>query len=178
MLRINAVKTKDEAARLGIQSVERRVFALASMYDYLLGIHEQQDKVDLSRYLGSLCDDLKHFHGLKELGIGLSCNRQLGVMVDLNTCTTVGTVVKELVANSIEHAFPARAGKIMLSLAAEADGSIKVRVTDDGIGANAENCNGTGLQTARRLIAHTGGSLSLSSQPKNRSEWIIALSPM
>lgn len=33
LLSINAVKTKDDAARHGFRSIERRVFALASMYD-------------------------------------------------------------------------------------------------------------------------------------------------
>jgi two-component sensor histidine kinase len=175
LLSINAVKTKDEAARQGFQSIERRVFALASMYDHLLGLHEQRDKVDLSRYLGSLCDDLQHFYALKEQGIALSCNRQLGVMVDLNTCTTVGTVVNELVANSIEHAFPTGTGRIEVSLTTDAHGAIEVRVSDDGIGAKTEDCNGTGLQTARRLIAHTGGNLALWSAPDHGSKWTITL---
>jgi two-component system, sensor histidine kinase PdtaS len=175
LLSINAVKTKDEAARQGFQSIERRVFALASMYDHLLGLHEQRDKVDLSRYLGSLCDDLQQFYALKEQGIALSCNRQLGVMVDLNTCTTVGTVVNELVANSIEHAFPTGTGRIEVSLTTDAHGAIEVRVSDDGIGAKTEDCNGTGLQTARRLIAQTGGNLALWSAPDHGSKWTIAL---
>lgn len=175
LLSINAIKTRDEAARHGFQSIERRVFALASMYDHLLGLHEQRDKVDLSRYLGSLCDDLQHFYALKEQGIALNCNRQLGVMVDLNACTTIGTVVNELVANSIEHAFPTGKGGIEVSLAADVHGAIEVRVNDDGIGAKSEDCNGTGLNTARRLIAHAGGSLTLWSEPDHGSKWTISI---
>jgi hypothetical protein len=83
LLSINAVKTKDDAARHGFRSIERRVFALASMYDHLLGLHEQRDEVDVSRYLGSLCDDLQHFYALNDQDIVLQCNRQLGVTVDL-----------------------------------------------------------------------------------------------
>lgn len=174
LLSINAVKTKDNAARHGFQSIQRRVFALASMYDHLLGLHEQRDEVDLSRYLGSLCDDLQQFYELNNQGIALQCNRQLGVMVDLNMCTTVGTVVNELIANSVEHAFPSGKGRIELTLAACADGSVQVRVGDDGIGARIEECNGTGLQTARRLIAHAGGSMDLWSKPNSGSVWTIA----
>lgn len=177
LLSINAIKTKDDAARRGFQSVERRVFALASMYDHLLGLHEQRDEVDLSRYLGSLCDDLQHFYALTEQGISLQCNRRLGMTVDLNTCTTVGTVVNELVANSIEHAFPDGGGRIEIALTSNADGAVVVRVGDDGRGARIEECNGTGLQTAHRLVAHLGGSLTLSSEPGQGALWTITLPP-
>lgn len=175
LLSINAVKTKDDAARRGFQSVERRVFALASMYDHLLGLHEQRDEVDLSRYLGSLCDDLQQFYALKERRISLNCNRRLGMTVDLNTCTTVGTVVNELVANAIEHAFPNDVGQIEVALASNSDGSIEIRVSDDGRGTYIEQCNGTGLQTARRLVTHVGGNLALTSEPGQGALWTISL---
>jgi hypothetical protein len=38
-----------------------------------------------------------------------------------------------------------------------------------------EACNGTGRQTARRLIAHAGGSFDLCSEPGSGAIWTIAL---
>jgi two-component sensor histidine kinase len=175
LLSINAVKTKDDAARRGFQSVERRVFALASMYDHLLGLHEQRDEVDLSRYLGSLCDDLQQFYALKEQGISLHCNRRLGMTVDLNICTTVGTVVNELVANAIEHAFPDGVGRIEVALTSNREGSVEICVGDDGRGTRVEQRDGTGLQTARQLVTHVGGTLTLQSEPGKGALWTINL---
>ena len=91
---------------------------------------------------------------------------EMVIAVDLNTCTTAGVVVNEPVANALEHALPSGRGQIEVSLTAINNGSLEVRVADDGIRAKIEDWNGTGFQTARRLITHVRGSLTLSSAPR------------
>ena len=81
---INAYKTKVQAARHGFHSIERHVFALASMTVICRVCTNSVTKWTLGAIWGFLCDDLHHFYALNDQGIALQRNRQLSVLIDLN----------------------------------------------------------------------------------------------
>jgi two-component sensor histidine kinase len=167
--------TPDSRGRFG--EVRGRVFALASLYDHLLGAGLSSDGANLRDYLAALCRGAGDFHDLAARGIDLAFEPDDGeVVLGLDACTAVGIVVNELVANAAEHAFPAAGGgRIVVRLAPNGHGRITVSVEDDGVGVppGAEG-RSVGLRVARRLVERIGGSLALRSG-LGRTAWAIAL---
>jgi two-component sensor histidine kinase len=167
MARRNAMRATDEGVRKSHQDIERRVFAMASIYDHLLGLSEQAKCADLGRYLSAMAENFDDFYDLKGAGISLKIDLEFGIMVDIDACTTVGTIVNELVANSVEHAFGGRTGKIAVSLQKSDERGYVVRVSDDGHGsASPELRESIGLRTVRNMLKGLGGSLELSTSPE------------
>jgi two-component sensor histidine kinase len=167
--------TPDSRARFG--EVRGRVFALASLYDHLLGAGLSSDGADLRDYLAALCRGAGDFHDLAARGIGLAFEAEDGeVVLGLDACTAVGIVANELVANAAEHAFAATGGgRIVVRLGPDGRGGVEVSVEDNGVGVppGAEGSS-VGLGVARRLVERIGGSLALRSGP-GRTVWAIAL---
>jgi two-component sensor histidine kinase len=167
----SAREAADVESRRRLESIDRRVFALASLYDHLLGI-ELGARVGLVAYLCALCDSIRTFHDLDSLGIELRCGPMHEVPADLETATALGTVVNELVANSIEHAFAGVPGTIEVTLQRNAD-KVVVTVKDSGRGVAAGARHGTGLRIAHRFVARLGGTLDL--EPGSRTVWKIVI---
>ena len=112
-------------------AVERRVFAMASLYDHLLGV-EQDGTVILQNYLESLCAGLREFYVMAERGISLAFHRTGDVAAAIDVASTLGLIVNELVANSVEHAFPQRrGGKITICIERE-PGGVRGRAASRG----------------------------------------------
>jgi two-component sensor histidine kinase len=167
--------TPDSRARFG--EVRGRVFALASLYDHLLGAGLSADGASLRDYLAALCRGARDFYDFAAPGIGLAFEADDGaVVLGIDACTAVGIVVNELVANAAEHAFAAAGGgRIVVRLGPDGHGGVEVSVEDDGVGVppGAEG-GGVGLGVARRLVEQIGGSLALRSRP-GHTAWAIAL---
>jgi two-component sensor histidine kinase len=175
LLQRHGAEVKDAVdARKRFADVERRVFALSSLYDHLLGLGEHGDEVDLSAYIGQLCDNFNAFYDLQAQGIGLECYREYDIKAGIDICTAIGTVVNELVANAVEHAFGGRLGNIHVALRHDPSAGYAVTVTDDGNGFAQAASSGIGLRTARRLVANVGGRLELTSRPGRGTHWTIS----
>lgn len=159
MLGRQSREASDAAVRTSFRNVERRVFAMASLYDHLLGQSEQDDIQDLGRYLSSMADSFQDFYALDESRITLHIDVESGVLIAQDICTAVGTVVNELVANAVEHAFGDAPGRITMSLTRQPPLMYTVSVADDGRGFDASRQENVGLQTARRIAAGIGGRL-------------------
>jgi two-component sensor histidine kinase len=166
MARRGAMRATDENVRKSYQDIERRVFAMASIYDHLLGLSEQANCADLGRYLSAMADNFDDFYALGESEISLKIDLEFGVMVDIDACTAVGTIVNELVANSVEHAFSGRTGKISISLQRVGKSDYVVSVSDNGRGSPArELSENIGLRTVRKMLEGMGGKLELVTAP-------------
>jgi two-component sensor histidine kinase len=165
------VRTEDSRQRF--RDVERRVFALASVFDHLLGIDLSGD-IDLNLYLSNLCASVREFYGLGRQNVELVFKAGDPLVVGAETCTAIGTVVNELVANAVEHAFGPAGGTITVCLRDEG-GQRRLIVEDDGRGFREDENRSTGLDVARRLVSQVGGSLTLRSKPGD-STWTIVLS--
>jgi two-component sensor histidine kinase len=174
MVQRSSLAAHDDAGRKSLRDIERRVFAMASLYDHLLGLSEQAECADLGRYLSAMAANFDDFYDLRGRGISLKIDVEFGIVADLDTCTTVGTIVNELVANAVEHAFGEELGQITVSLARPPSGDCLVCVTDNGLAlattALAEN---TGLRTVRNMLNSIGGRLELSPAPERGLRWSL-----
>jgi two-component sensor histidine kinase len=158
-------------ARERFLAVERRVFAMASLYDHLLGV-EQDGTVILQHYLESLCAGLREFYVMAERGISLSFHRTGGVPAAIDLASTLGLIVNELVANSVEHAFPqGRGGRITICVERDPGGGTRMVVSDNGVGYRPDVGGGVGMTTVRRLLAQVGAAIE--SRVDGGTRWDI-----
>jgi two-component sensor histidine kinase len=173
LLHRHARDATTEDSRRPFQEIERRVFAMAALYDHLLGI-ELSDRIEMAGYLESLCEQVRILEALGERGIELAfANRDGRVELPLDVCTALGTVVNELVANAAEHAFAGRCGRIEVRLEHGSAG-VAIVVADNGGGFTEPEMPSVGLSVSRRLVGQIGGTLELSTGATGTT-WTIAL---
>jgi len=169
----------DAASQARFAAVRRRVHAMASLYDHLLGTDLAGGTACLRDYLAALCEGARDFYNLAPGGVDLTFEEDgTGPSVSIEICTVLGIVANELVANAVEHAFgrAAGCGRIAVGLGEDAGGGAVVTVEDDGGGiAPGADTASVGLGFARKLLAYIGYSLALRSAP-GRTLWTIARS--
>ena len=106
--------------------------ALAQIYDNLLGTG-LSNTIDFGGYLESLCRDTESSVDSDHSNIKLSCH-SISLHLDLDTVTSLGLAVSELIANSYAHAFPGGGGSIDVSVKPTEDDAGIVVVADNGVG--------------------------------------------
>lgn len=164
--------TADEAGRRGIASIARRVLALAQVYDHLLG-NGMTRTTDFGSYVRSLCLSLAEVQAAQDDQVAFSCDSD-EVILDLDTVTTLGLIVTELVTNSYDHAFPdGMTGWIIVDVSqAHGDGMVTVTVGDNGVGFKARaTSKRRGLGLVRRLVQQLSGSITLRTD--KGTSWVI-----
>jgi two-component sensor histidine kinase len=161
-------------ARAQFEEVERRLFALASVYDHLLGVAQSRTVV-LQDYLAELCGSVREFFALEERCISIVYRRTEPIPVDIDRASALGIIVNELISNCIEHAFGEQGGEIVVCTEREADGGVLLVITDNGVGYAPSDEEKVGLNTVRRVLAQLGASLELSVD--RGTAWKIRIPP-
>ena len=166
------IDLSDEGGKEGIRAIARRVMSLAKIYDHLLG-HGLTRTIDFDRYLQSLCESLRDFQDVREFEVALIYEGEAGPLpLDLDSVTSLGIVVSEIISNAYLHAFPGRPGKIRVTLKRSPMGAT-LTISDDGIGfVEPPSSKRHGLGLVRRLMEQIGGTVSVLS--KQRTEWTLS----
>lgn len=156
----------------GIEAIARRVLTMAEVYDHLLG-RGMSRIVDFGAYLRDLCASLAEFQSGRFPDITLSCDAE-PVSADLDTVTSIGLAVAELIAHSYEHAFPQGTGSIAVSLHAASASRAVLAVRDDGLGLAADATSKYhGLGLVERLVRQAGGTIEHRSE--SGTTWTLEL---
>ena len=135
-------------------------------------IHEKllesygQDRINFSEYVKSLIDDLFISHEVDLNRIDKKIQIK-NVFLDIDTATSCGLIINELILNSLKHAFPnGRDGMIQIEMYPE-DECIEMIITDDGIGMpkmiDFQNINSLGLQLVKTLVYEMNGKIELKN---------------
>lgn len=161
--------------REGFERINRRVMALAGLYDQLLRGHAE-DSVDLGAYLRTLCGKIADAGDFASRMIALIADtRPLTVPAD--QAVRLAIAVNELVANAAAHAFgPEGPGAIVVRLrsyGANGGGAPVLSVSDNGRGFGGPREGGNGLRVVEGLVRQAGGLLS--RQDGNGTCWRIQL---
>jgi len=153
----------DGAGKEGISAIARRVMTLAQVYDHLLSSGLSRT-IDFRGYLSSLCSSFEALEEQKHRNIKLTCHSE-SVLLDLDSVTSLGLVIAELISNSYLHAFPDGTGKIDVSLlAGKLGGPATITFADDGVGFGKKaDDKRRGLGLVRRLMQQVNGSADLVS---------------
>jgi two-component sensor histidine kinase len=162
MLGNYARTTTEGAARDGIDLIVRRVTTLAQVYDSLLGVG-LSEMIDIADYLAALCKRLPELQAERIGTVAVTFEGE-SFLLDLDQVTTLGMVVAELVANSLGHAFPVRAGTIAIVLTRLSPTRAQLEIRDDGIGFHVEAASDRhGVGLAKRLMERIDGTLDVHS---------------
>jgi two-component system, sensor histidine kinase PdtaS len=143
--------------RVGTSSEEtiRRVQAMALVHD-LIYTQGQFAAVDLAAYADRLVETLR-----AGPGHGIAFNLDASpVAITLDRAMPFALILSEVVTNAIRHAFKERRGRIDVTLS-QTDGSVRLRVHDDGFGFNPEvDGRGFGLQLVESLAKQLDASFN------------------
>ena len=145
-------------------------------------IHEKLYQVeDLSRinikgYIETLAEQLVRFYSLSPGRVKLIV-RATKVSLNLDTILPVGLILNELISNALKYAFPDNMeGEIRVSLSKRKDGSLSLKVSDNGIGLPDEVDVGRSKSLGMLLVKSFVDGLSGKVKVDRRSGTAITIS--
>ena len=155
---------KDEDARRMLKEGQLRIRSMALVHEKL---YQSRDlsKIDFADYLRSLSVHLFHFFMIEADRIRLETDLE-DVHLDINSAVPCGLLLTELITNALKHAFPGdRKGVIGLGLHRRKDGTVELRVSDDGVGfpeaVDFRKTESLGLQIVDLLVGQLEGTIEL-----------------
>ena len=144
---------------------------LVQLYDHVISAGLSRT-IDFNTFLTTLCTKFESQESAQQAKVKLTCQAE-PVALDLDSATTLGLVVSQLIANSYARVFPDNTGTISVSLRRGssgndatiilADDSADTAATDDGERHDAD--------MVRRLMNEAGGSATLRSD--HGVEWTL-----
>jgi two-component sensor histidine kinase len=163
LLRLQASAQEDPALSHALQEAQERVQAIAFVHQKLK--HAPNfSRLDLPAYVQTLVERLVRSYASVPALIDL---RVQVTDVDIGPDAPVpfGLILNELVANALQHAFPAgEGGSLDIEIGLEANGWVSLRVADSGRGlpdAVELDRGGLGFQLVQALTEQLGGTLEL-----------------
>jgi two-component sensor histidine kinase len=155
------IDSNESDPKQGLRSIAQRVMSLANVYDHLLG-NGLRRNIDFDEFIRLLCASLSAFQSKHTFPGSLMINGGPGPMLlDLDTVTAMGLVIAEIISNAYIHAFPGRAGAIVVSLTDNGKGGV-LTIKDNGIGfVEPRTSKRHGLGLIRRQMEQIGGAVSV-----------------
>ena len=167
LLNLQAGHIADEEARRMLKEGQLRIRSMALIHEKLYQARDLS-KIDFAAYLQSLASFLFQFFKVDPEQVRLETDLE-DVRLDINTAVPCGLLVNELVSNALKHAFPdGRRGTVWIKLRREKDGTLKLRVADDGVGLpkgfDYRSSESFGLQIAHLLIEQLEGTIAVEGK--------------
>ena len=130
VIRLQASRLSDKNSRKILDSVDRRIQAVAMLHQQLQ-LDRTGESGDLSPYMAKIAELQR---SAAPRGIAVEADFA-AVRVKPRSATALAMLVSEFVANSFKHAFPdGRRGHIRFSGQVSPEGAIRVVCSDDGVG--------------------------------------------
>ncbi len=163
--------TSDPAAIAGFGAISRMVMTLVQLYDHVVDAGLSRT-IDFNTYLTTLCTKFESEESARQANVKLTCQAE-PVALDLDSATTLGLVVSQLIANSYARVFPDNAGTISVSLRQGSSGNDATIVLADDSADTAATNDGErhDADMVRRLMNEAGGSATLRSD--HGVEWTL-----
>lgn len=162
LIRMQARRAAEGEPGQDYQQLARRVESLQLLYEQL---HHAgaQGVIDLGSYASQLVAAMAHLNSKPGVRIGIDAE-PCPVSVDL--AGHIGLVLSEIVTNALQHAFEGRdSGLVDVSLHSLAGRTMRLRVSDDGIGlpkdAGWPNQHGFGGRLVQGLAERAGARMSI-----------------
>lgn len=162
LLALQMKSISDTAARLALEEASRRLALIGRIHRQLYDPHGEQ--LDLGLFLEQLVADLLDAGG--KPGVAGRVEAEDDIRLSPDAAVPIALIVAEAVANAIEHGFADReAGEILVRASRAHDGTLDLRVIDDGIGLPADfdlaRSDSLGLKLAQMLARQLGGTFRL-----------------
>ncbi len=149
LLRLQARRLDDPAARAALEESVRRVGSIALVHETLSTTFDEQVAFDeVADRVLSMCAEV----AAPSTGVRVLRTGSFGVLA-AETATAMALVLTELVQNAVEHGYPSGRRGTVEVVVSHQGGGMTVVVADDGQGLPAEPVTGRlGLQIARTLV--------------------------
>lgn len=146
----------DPAAKVAMEELRKRVFALGLVHQQLMGSRDLKT-FDIGAFLKDL---IAHLRADAPETVTLALD-VAPLAVDLDFAAPLGLLVTELATNALKHAFPTGQGEISVSLSAAEAGKVVLRVADNGVGLpdDFQKQRTSGLSIVDGLIRQLGGRI-------------------
>ncbi|MDP9102088.1 MAG: sensor histidine kinase [Actinomycetota bacterium] len=175
LLRLQARRMVDPAARAALEESVRRVASIAMVHETLSLTLDDTVAFDViaDRVL-AMCAEV----AAPEAGVVVSRSGAFGELT-AEVATPLAMTLTELVQNAVEHAFPSGGGRIDVRVT-RAVGSLSVVVADSGCGLpegfDLGSSTRLGLQIVRTLVeGELRGSLALAPAPTGGTEAALSV---
>ncbi len=161
VLGIQETELADRAAAVALRDARRRFVALRVLYDKLFSSADYGE-VSAREYLEDLVIGL-----VRSLAMGREIAVETYVEdldLDVGWLLPLGMIVQELIAMSLEQAFPdGRSGIISLAAYRDAEGTIEIVLGDDGVEptGDGEAVKGLGPELVDELARHLSATVEL-----------------
>ncbi len=163
LLSLQAATLKDEDSRRILKEGQLRIRAMALIHEKLYQASDFS-RIDFASYLKSLGVYLSQFYKIDAERVRWETDLE-EVSLDISSAVPCGLLFNELVSNAFKHAFPnGRRGTVRIRLRQEKDGTVDLRIADDGVGLPPEldfaHTESLGLQIVNTLIGQIGGTIT------------------
>ena len=166
-------RAEGEEAKAELTWISNRIHALSQLHEQLRR-NKSSSHVDLGEYIASLCDDLAAVHSLAQRSVDLDLSIDAW-QVDARAAVSIGLIVNEFIANSLEHAFPDGGGLISVTLS-RTDDAATLTLRDSGPGFEMPaNSGRSGLGLMHQLAGSVAASVH--SEPADGGRIELRLRP-
>jgi two-component system, sensor histidine kinase PdtaS len=171
LLGLHARAANNELVRAQLQEAMKRVATVAAVHRRLHS-GDTLGAIDAAGYLGALLRDLAGETPDREVRLEVTA----GLTWSADRATTCGLLMTELVINALKYG----AGTVQVEVEAEADGTVRLAVADEGTALPADfdpaATAGLGMRILRALLR--GGGLAVDrSVPHTRFVATLPLTP-
>lgn len=167
LLSLQSSLINDEAVRNMLMDSQNRIQSMALIHQTLYQSNNFA-RVDFADFLEALIPTLVNSYSVSGKNITLAVNVD-EVYLPINSAIPCGLLINELITNALKHAFTERnEGKISVSLSANENKEIQLRISDDGNGIpehlNLDEVETLGLRLVNLLSQQLNGVLRIQRQ--------------
>jgi two-component sensor histidine kinase len=164
VLEMQRRQIRDAGAQEHLAHARDRVVSMGTIYRYLYQT-DTSDSVEFGGFLKIICEESQNaYAGAHKPTIAVAADR-----LDLSGSNAIALAMltHELITNALKHAYPeGEAGPINVTLTHSRDGSVELRVADQGRGLPADFQIGQSSSLGMKVIASTatqlGGALEIN----------------
>jgi hypothetical protein len=163
LLYLSSENLTESDAIAAFRESQNRIKIMAHIHEML---YQSQDtgSIYLPAYLEDIINSIFSSYAQVTNSIDFELNID-EVHLGIDTAIPLGLCVNELVANSIEHAFPDGKGRVSISVKKVGGGRLSLRIADSGIGipeaTDIRKTKTLGLQLVRMMVEQLQGELEL-----------------
>ena len=146
LLALQSANINDPDIQEAMLANQNRVHSMGILHQKLYQ-SEHLAFIEMKNYFKNLCENiLDSYNESDRIQVNIEMNE---VELDVDTALPLGLIVNELLTNSLKYAFPnGNKGEIKLSLASVSNENLCLKISDNGIGKNADMpAKGTGFGT-------------------------------
>jgi PAS domain S-box-containing protein len=127
---------------------------------------KQFDKINMAVQIQEQVSDLSHIYGSS--GPEITCNVEAeDILLAVDQAIPCALVINEVLSNAFKHAFRGCARGVIRITARQMDGTVHIRIEDNGIGipkdVDMSRATSLGMKLVRSLVSQLEGTLAIES---------------